>query len=77
MTTRVELRSTASTFVEAAFGGEGNAPTGYKRAPGANLHVVIEKHSRVLGAIVLPANLQDQVASRCQKLVLQHLGLCR
>ena len=53
-----------STFVESSYGGAGNAPNGYKRATGANLHVIIEKHSRVLGAIVLPANLQDAFGAR-------------
>ena len=53
-----------STFVETSFGGEGTAVNGCKRATGANLHLIIEKYSRVLGAIVLPANLQDALGAR-------------
>lgn len=53
-----------STFIESAFGGAHAAPSGYKRATGHSLHVLISKHSAVLGACVLPANRPDTVGAQ-------------
>ncbi|HAY09389.1 MAG TPA: hypothetical protein DCY18_05540, partial [Thauera sp.] len=53
-----------STFIESAFGGAHAAPSGYKRATGHSLHVLISKHSAVLGALVLPANRPDTVGAQ-------------
>ena len=53
-----------STFIESAYGGPGNAPSGYKRACGVNLHVTIDKTSRVLANCILPANKQEAEGAR-------------
>lgn len=41
-----------------------------QRATGANLRLIIEKHSHVLGAIVLPANLQDACGTARRAILL-------
>ena len=51
--------------MESAYGGQGTAPNGYKRAVGCNIHVLLDKESRVMGVRVLPANLQDAEGARC------------
>ena len=53
-----------STFIEAAYGGPGTAPSGYKRATGCSAHFLIDKNSNVLAMCVLPANLQDAEGAR-------------
>lgn len=53
-----------STFIESAFGGAGCAPSGYKRATGHSVHVVISSRSAVLAAAVLPANRPDVAGAR-------------
>ena len=53
-----------STFIESAYGGAGNAPSGYKRAVGCSVHVLIDKGSNLLSACALPANLQDAQGAR-------------
>lgn len=55
---------TDSTFIESAYGGAGTAPSGYKRATGYNVSVVIDKERRVMALCVLPANLQDADGAR-------------
>jgi len=42
----------------------GTAPSGYKRAKGVNVSVLIDKDSRVMQLCVLPANLQDADGAR-------------
>jgi hypothetical protein len=53
-----------STFIESAYGGAQCAPSGYKRATGHSIHLLIDKHSHVLGHAVLPANRPDAVGAR-------------
>jgi transposase len=53
-----------STFIESAYGGPGAAASGYKRAKGHNVSVLIDKDSRIMELCVLPANLQDAEGAR-------------
>jgi transposase len=53
-----------STFIESAYGGAQCAPSGYKRATGHSIHLLIDKDSRPLVRTVLPANRPDAVGAR-------------
>lgn len=53
-----------STFIESAYGGGFAKASGYKRATGHSIHVVIDKASTPLAVFIQPANIHDAQAAR-------------
>jgi transposase len=62
--TSTTVGSIDSTFIESAYGGALCAPSGYKRATGPGVHVLIDNNSYPLAFSVLPGNLQDAAGAR-------------
>lgn len=53
-----------STFIESSYGGGAAAPSGYKRATGHSIHVLLDKTQHPLQVTVLPANVHDAHGAR-------------